>query len=29
MPMNGIIATKQDTESFRDSCVALRSLRVH
>jgi len=29
MPMNGIIATKQDAESFRDLCVSLRSLWVH
>jgi hypothetical protein len=29
MPMNGIIATNQDAELFRDACVALRSLWVH
>jgi hypothetical protein len=29
MPANGIIATKEDAESFRDSCVALRSLWEH
>src|SRR5262245_57479232 len=29
MPVNGIIATKEDAESFRDSCVMLRSLWVH
>jgi len=29
MPVNGIIATKEDADSFCNSCVALRSLWVH
>jgi hypothetical protein len=29
MPVNGIIATKEDAESFCGSCVALRSLWEH
>ena len=29
MPVNGIIATKEDAELFCGSCVALRSLWEH
>lgn len=29
MPVSGIIATEEDAELFRDSCVALRSLWKH